>query len=86
MDSCKSLNCDKVKEYQKAGIVKGHPWYEATEKFCLEYDQPSFDPTYDTDSLASFIPLVTEVLDRQPFWWEPADKKEEDLDCKARLS
>lgn len=77
---------DKVKEYQKAGIVKGHPWYEATEKFCLEYDQPSFDPTYDTDSLASFIPLVTEVLDRQPYWWEPADKKEEDLDCKARLA
>jgi len=77
---------DKVKEYQRDGIVKGHPWYEATERFCLEYDQPSFDPSYDTDSLSSFVPLVTEVFDRKPFWWEPEDKKEEDLDCKARLA
>lgn len=77
---------DKVREYKDAGIVKGHPWYEATEKFCLEYDQPSFDPTYDSDSLASFVPLVTAVLDRKPFWWEPADKPESELDCKARLA
>ena len=77
---------DKVKEYRAAGICKGHPYYDATEKFCLEYDQPSFDPSYDTDSLASFVPLVTEVLDRKPFWWEPTDKKEEDLDPKARLA
>ena len=47
---------DKVKEYKAAGIVKGHAWYDATEKFCLKYDQPSFDPTYDTDPLASFVP------------------------------
>lgn len=48
--------------------------------------QPSFDPTYDTDPMESFVPLVTEVFDRKPFWWEPADKKEEELDCKARLA
>jgi len=77
---------DKIKDYKVAGIVKGHEWYEACAKFCLEYDQPSFDPKYDTDSLQSFVPLVAEVFGRTPFWWEPKDKAEEELDPKARLA
>jgi predicted HD phosphohydrolase/sterol desaturase/sphingolipid hydroxylase (fatty acid hydroxylase superfamily) len=77
---------DKAYEYTSMGYVKGHPYYEATERFCLEYDQPSFDPDYDTDTLASFVPLVKEVLDRTPFWWEPEGKPEDKLDCKARLA
>ena len=76
---------DKVKEYKDAGIAAGHPYYEACAKFCLEYDQMAFDPHYDTDSLESFVPLVEEVLGRKPYWWEPEGKKEEELDCKARL-
>ena len=61
-----------MKEHEASGIGKGHPYYEACAKFCLEYDQPSFDPTYDTEPLESFVPLVEEVLSRTPFWWQPA--------------
>ena len=78
--------CEQVKQYKAEGIEKGHPYYEACARFCQEYDQPSFDPTYNTDSLESFKPLVEEVLSRTPFWWEPAEKKVEDLDPKARLA
>jgi len=77
---------DKVQEYTSQGYVKGHPYYDATEKFCLEYSQPSYDPTYDTDSMASFIPLVEEIFGREPFWWEPQGKPVDQLDCKARLA
>ena len=57
LDKCggdKNLR-DKVREYTDAGIVKGHEWYDATETFCIKYDQPSFDPTYDTDPMESFV-------------------------------
>ena len=77
---------DKVKEYTSQGYVKGHPFYEATVKFCDEYVQPSFDPSYDTDKLESFVPLVEEIFNRKPFFWEPEDKPLDELDCKARLA
>jgi len=77
---------DKVHEFTEKGYVKGHPFYDATEKFCLEYAQPSFDPTYDSDSLESFAPLVEEIFARDPFWWEPKGKPVDELDCKARLA
>jgi len=60
---------DKLAEFASAGIVAGHPWYDAAQTFCVEYDQPSFDPEYKSDSLASFVPLVEEIFDRSPFWW-----------------
>lgn len=75
---------DKV--YLHEGIGPGHEFYEACFTFCAEYDQPSFDETYDTDSLDSFVPLVEEVFSRKPYWWEPADKPVDELDCKARLA
>ena len=51
-----------------------------------EYDQPSFDPTYNSDSVERLVPLVAEVFGRMPFWWEPKDKAEEKLGPKARLA
>ena len=70
------------------GITKGHPCCEACAKVCLdrEYDQPSFDPTYNSDSVERLVPLVAEVFGRMPFWWEPKDKAEEKLGPKARLA
>jgi len=67
----------KVQQLSDDGFVAGHPFYDATIKFCNEYDQPSVDPAYDTDSLKSFVPLVEEVFNRAAFWWQSADKPQE---------
>ncbi len=41
---------------------RDHPLYEATVRFCEEYDQVSFDPDYPTESLEFFEPMVRRVL------------------------
>jgi predicted HD phosphohydrolase len=40
----------------------GHPWYDRTATFCHEYDQPSFDPSYDTLPLEHFEPALRQLL------------------------
>jgi predicted HD phosphohydrolase len=42
----------------------GHPWYDRTAEFCHEYDQPAFDPAYDTLPLEHFEPALRDVLGR----------------------
>ena len=46
---------------------QGHPFFDATVKFCEEWDQPSFDPQYDTMPLETFEPMVRRVFSREPF-------------------
>jgi len=41
---------------------RGHEWFDYTAEFCAEYDQPSFDPTYDTLPLEHFEPLVASLM------------------------
>jgi predicted HD phosphohydrolase len=41
---------------------RGHPYYQATVDFCENYDQNSFDPSYDTLPLSHFEPMVRHVL------------------------
>lgn len=41
---------------------KDSPWYEYTAQFCHLYDQPAFDPDYDTLPLEFFEPMVRRVL------------------------
>jgi hypothetical protein len=53
-------------------------------RFCEIYDQPSFNPKYNCDSLESFRPMVAAVLSKTPFWWE--SKTGDKMDCKARLA
>lgn len=36
----------------------GHPHFEACAEFCEKYDQPAFDPAYDTAPLDFFEPMV----------------------------
>ena len=36
----------------------GHPYYDLCAEFCAEYDQPAFDPTYQTMALEEFEPLL----------------------------
>jgi predicted HD phosphohydrolase len=43
---------------------RGHEWFDYTAEFCSEYDQVSFDPTYDTLPLEHFEPLVRAQLRR----------------------
>jgi predicted HD phosphohydrolase len=40
---------------------RGHEWFDHTAEFCHEYDQPAFDPGYDTMPLEHFEPLVREL-------------------------
>ena len=75
---------DKISAYEKSGIKQGHPYYDACARFCELYDQTSFDPDYECDTLESFRPHVTEVLSRKPFWWDK--RAEQHLDSKARLA
>lgn len=41
---------------------RGHEWFDHTAEFCHEFDQPAFDPGYDTLPLAHFEPLVRQML------------------------
>ena len=41
---------------------KDHEWYEDTVRFCHEYDQVSFDPSYDPEPLEFFEPMVRRQL------------------------
>ena len=47
-------------------IYRSHEHYEACVEFCARWDQPSFDPAYDTKPLEHFEPLVRELFAREP--------------------
>jgi predicted HD phosphohydrolase len=41
---------------------RDHQWFERTAEFCAEYDQPSFDPEFESMSLDDFVPMVRKIL------------------------
>ena len=43
---------------------RGHPHFEATERFCRLYDQNAFDAGYDALPLETFEPMVRRLLAR----------------------
>lgn len=45
---------------------KNHEHYQACADFCEKWDQPSFDPDYDTLPLEHFEPKVRALFDREP--------------------
>ncbi|MDH4110290.1 MAG: HD domain-containing protein [Gammaproteobacteria bacterium] len=45
---------------------RDHPCYEACAHFCARWDQPSFDPGYETFPLEHFAPRVRELFAREP--------------------
>jgi predicted HD phosphohydrolase len=49
---------------------RGHEHFDACVDFCANWDQLSFDPDYDNDTLLHFEPLVRAVFARapQPFY------------------
>ena len=44
-----------------------HPCYQATVDFCQLYDQPSFDPDYNSLPLDFFEPMVRQIFAREPY-------------------
>ena len=46
--------------------LKNHPYYQACVDFCADWDQPSFDPDYESLPLADFIPLIETLFARTP--------------------
>ena len=46
---------------------KDHPCFDSCAEFCERWDQSSFDPKYEQDSLDSFEPLVREVFARKAY-------------------
>ena len=51
-------------EWLKSRMPKDAPFklIDRTEEFCADYDQPAFDPGYDTHPLEHFEPLVRQLL------------------------
>ena len=45
---------------------RDHPFFDATVRFCEQWDQPSFDPHYDTMTLETFEPMMGRVFSREP--------------------
>jgi predicted HD phosphohydrolase len=45
---------------------RDHPWFGDCEAFCERWDQVSFDPGYDTETIETFEPLVRRVFMRDP--------------------
>ena len=46
---------------------QGHPWYQDAVDFCHRWDQPSFDPEYDSLTIEFFEPMVRRIFSREPF-------------------
>jgi predicted HD phosphohydrolase len=46
---------------------RDHRWYQACKDFCADWDQSSFDPSYRSEPLESFVPLVEEIFTRQAY-------------------
>ena len=54
---------------------RDHKWFDATVRFCEDWDQMSFDPDYASYPLAHFEPMIREIFSRPPF--DPGIVKDE---------
>jgi predicted HD phosphohydrolase len=48
---------------------RDHRWYQACKEFCANWDQSSFDPSYPSEPLEAFEPLVRKIFTRKA--WDP---------------
>lgn len=46
---------------------KDHPGFQACSDFCERWDQSSFDPHYNSESLSHFEPMVEAVFSRKAY-------------------
>jgi len=45
---------------------RDNAWFDDAVEFCERYDENCFDPTYDSESLEYFRPMLEEVFTREP--------------------
>ena len=46
---------------------KDHPSFEVCAEFCERWDQSSFDPDYNNETLDFFAPMIQQVFSRKPY-------------------
>ena len=46
---------------------RNSPHYDACVEFCEKWDQEAFDPSYQSEPLEFFIPMVRRIFAREPF-------------------
>ena len=46
---------------------KDHKYYDDCRKFCENWDQSSFDPSYKSLTLKDFEPLIKKIFSRKPY-------------------
>jgi predicted HD phosphohydrolase len=46
---------------------RDNPYYQSCVDFCERWDQSSFDPSYSTESLETFLPMVEQVFARKSY-------------------
>jgi predicted HD phosphohydrolase len=56
--------------------VEDKSFWHFTKKWCDDYDQASFDPTYPSLSLDVFEPMVHNVLSKPAYWWADSHPKQ----------
>lgn len=49
-------------DQEACAALRNQPFLEQTMRFCNEYDQPSYDPSYPTLPIAAFEPLVRRIF------------------------
>ena len=47
-------------------IYRDHPHYQACVDFCANWDQPSFDPDFESRPLQHFEPMVRALFAKRP--------------------
>lgn len=57
---------------------RDHPAYARTVRFCDDWDQTSFDPDYDTLPLDGFLPMIENIMGREPFGGLPSVVEDSD--------
>jgi predicted HD phosphohydrolase len=55
--------------------VEDKSFWHFTKKWCDDYDQASFDPTYPSLSIDIFEPMVHNVLSKPAYWWADSHPK-----------
>ena len=49
---------------------RDNPWFDDAVEFCEKYDENCFDPTYKSEPLSFFRPMLEEVFTREPAFGE----------------
>lgn len=63
---------DKVADDpNKRDALQESPHWELARRFCEEYDQTAFDPSYPSLPIDFFLPIINRVVSRKPYWWNP---------------